>query len=52
MVIETIVSLPDELAIKALFAPARFVTTYKQDCLSLRIERKGHSPLTASRTEA
>src|SRR3989304_4047713 len=52
MSVETVISLSDHLAVEPFFAPPRFTPCHEQDRLTLRIESKGHPPLTISRAEA
>ena len=52
MSVETVISLSDQLAVEPFFAAARFISCHEQDRLTLRIESKGHPPLTVSRAEA
>lgn len=52
MGIETVIGLPDELAVEALFAAARLIARHEQDRLAFRIEGEGHSPFTIRRAKA
>src|SRR5262249_40347553 len=52
MGVETVIRLPDQFAIEAFFAGARFISCYEQDRRALRIEREGHSPFAICRAEA
>src|SRR5262245_24795054 len=52
MGVETVIRLPDQCAIEAFFAGARFISCHEQDGCALRIEREGHSPFALRRAEA
>jgi hypothetical protein len=50
VIVKTFVSLPDQLAIKSLFASARFVAAHEKYRAPLRVEGKSDSPYTARGT--
>ena len=52
MGIEPVISLPDQLAIKSLFAASGFIPSNEQNRLSSRIKGKSHSPFAARCVEA
>ena len=52
MVIETVIGLPYQFAVEALFAPTRFVARHEQNSPALGIKSESHSPFTISRAEA
>jgi hypothetical protein len=47
MSIKAVVRLADEFAVEAFFAPARFISSHKQDRPALRVEGEGYSPFAA-----
>ena len=51
MSVKTVIGLADQLAVKSLFADTRFISCNQEDRLALRVEGKGHSPLTIGRAE-
>lgn len=52
MGVETVVCLPDQLAVETFVAHARFVARYEQDRLALRVEGEGYSPFAIHCAEA
>ena len=52
MCVETLIGLPDQLAIEPFLAATRFIACYEQDCFPFCIEGKGYSPLPISSAEA
>src|SRR5450432_1190760 len=52
MSVETVIGLSDQFAVEPFFANTRFIPCHEQDSLTLRIESKGHPPLTITRAEA
>jgi hypothetical protein len=52
MGVKAVVSLPDEFAVEAFLAPARFISGHKQDRPALRVEGEGKPPFAVCRTEA
>src|ERR1019366_5150542 len=52
MGVETVVGLPDQLAVESFLAHARLVAVHEQDRLALCVEGEGHSPFAIRRAEA
>ena len=52
MGVETVVGLPDQLAVESFLAHARLVAGHEQDRLALCVEGEGHSPFAIRRAEA
>ena len=46
MSLETLVGLAYQFAVKALLAPARFVSSYQQNRIADWVKREGNSPFT------
>jgi hypothetical protein len=49
---KTIVGLPNQFGIEALFAPAGFVSGHEQNRSTLGVKSESHSPFTICRAES